>query len=453
MFNARVLLSLAVFTGLSVSTAHAQSLTDMVSQTLLNHPQIEMSKTALDAAQEEQKEYRSAYFPQISVNATTGRIYGDNATSRGLSVTRGAGYSDLWEKTASVSQMLFDGFETQNRVDAVKASENAALYNVMDVKEQLAFKAVQTYINLMRARGGHLMLAKHEKLLQDYKERIETSVRDGTGNEAELRQAEDILLTFENFKADYAGQIKAAESDYLELVGELPGSDFALPLPPENMILENVEEAVAQAKEVHPILQEMQFVASASGYGVEAEKAAFYPDVTGELSYLKSNKEEMIGGDVEDRRAIVRMNWSFETGGAAMARVNKKKLERRDALAKIEETQRQVERNVRLAYAEYDTAKKQMDNQAKRLKINEDLSETYETQFEGALVSVLDLMRAQNQLLKTRIEAANSRYRYVLSQYAVLASLGRLQEALGLNEKAEKVANSPPSSDEITEKQ
>ncbi|MCB1757315.1 MAG: TolC family protein [Gammaproteobacteria bacterium] len=113
-----------------------------MSITLSQHPQVESAQAAFGRSRQEQKEEFSAYFPELNVTATGGRIYGDNSTSRGLSVTRGTGYSYLWEGSVSARQKIFDGMETRNRVGAARSQVKAAELALIDVRENLAYQAI-----------------------------------------------------------------------------------------------------------------------------------------------------------------------------------------------------------------------------------------------------------------------------------------------------------------------
>ena len=93
--------------------ACAETLQRSVVAALNHHPSVTAAMANRDAYIEEKKEQFSGYFPAISVGAAGGRIYGDNSTTRGLSVTRGAGYSGYGEGSISLTQMLFDGFEVK----------------------------------------------------------------------------------------------------------------------------------------------------------------------------------------------------------------------------------------------------------------------------------------------------------------------------------------------------
>ena len=71
-----------------------------------SHPSLSAAVAGHEAATLEKREKRSALYPTVNLSATGGRIYGDNSTSRGLSVTRGAGYSWLWEGSATLRQNI-----------------------------------------------------------------------------------------------------------------------------------------------------------------------------------------------------------------------------------------------------------------------------------------------------------------------------------------------------------
>ncbi|MBX2834788.1 MAG: TolC family protein [Micavibrio sp.] len=410
----------------------AESMRETVAAALNHHPQVHSTKLSADSAEQDILEQRSGYFPELSVSATGGRVYGDNATSRGLSVTRGAGYSYLWEGSVTGRQKIWDNFETKKRIDAARAQEQAAMLGVADVREQLAFRTVQAYIDTIRARNGLSMVRDYREQVEDYLQRIKELVDEGAGDEAELHQATEVLLFLKNFEADYEGQVKVAESDLIEMTGTTQLGEMFVESAPIDRIPEMVEAAIAQAKDAHPAVLAARKEIDSASYEIEAERSAYYPDVDGEVSYFKSDKADLIGGEATDARAIVRVSWDFETGGATRARIKRSKIEQQAAQSRVAELHRSIERGIRFAFAENETAAKQMENQKQRQDLNSKLFETYKTQFEGAMVPLIQVMQADNQLFNARLETMNAQHRYVLSQYGILASLGRLQEALGI---------------------
>ena len=193
-----------------------------------------------------------------------------------------------------------------------------------------------------------------------------------------------------------------------------------------------LEEAIELARKQHPLVQGAAYTSQSAAYDVEAEKAPLMPEVEGELSYMKEEKRDLIGGEIEDGRAVINMNWAFETGGGQIARIKRKKFAHAEALSRVREAEKQVELGVRLAWSEYQTAQEQIANQELRQELNAKLFDTYEIQFEGGKISLLQLMQGDNQLFTTCLEKINGKYRLLIAEYALLSSMGRLQEALNL---------------------
>ena len=416
-----------------IASVHAETLEVAVEKTLQTHPSVQAAQAALENALEKKREERSGYFPEIAVNTTFGRIFGNNSTTRGLVTDRGEAYSYLGEAGISARQMIFDGYETSRRLDAAKARKLAAEQTVTDVLETLSFTTVQSYIDLLRAHKALTIIRAQKAQAQDYHDRIESALNDGASDESELQQAKEVLLLLNGFLIEYEGQKAALESQYIELTGSKPETALENPTPYLEAGFEDVEEAVAYAKLHHPSILAAKMSAKSSLFDIDVEKASLYPNIGGELSYLESDKKEEIGGELTDAKAVLRMNWNFETGRGQYARIAQKKASRQQALARLAEIERQIERGVRLAYAEYDTALKSLKNETNKSQLSEDLFETYQTQFEGALIRVIDLMQADNQYFSARLAQTNAAHRALLSQYALLASVGRLGASLNLS--------------------
>ncbi len=432
-FSVRKALTLFVAASalLSTSSAFAQTIESSVHAALTTHPSVESALAALNVTKEQENEAFSRYFPQISMNAAAGRIYGDNATSRGLSVSRGSGYSGLGEGSITVSQLIFDGLETPSRVNAAEARIGSANATIVDVRESLGYRAAQAYIDVLRARKGLAMISGHSSYVADYLGRIRNMVDEGASDETELQQARDVSVILEGIKSEYEGQVMAADARFVEVTGAPPPAAMAEPQD-RSALLMNEADALSGIVKDHPAVVAARYESEAAGYDVGAEKATLYPDVNGELSYLKSDKEDIIGGEVEDGRALVRMSWNFSTGGEQFARIRRAKYSEKETQARMREMQRQIEQNVRLAYSEFKTSQKQLGLLGKRHELNAKLFSAYESQFEGARVNLLQLMQAHNQLFNTELETVNGQYRYLAAQYGVLASMGQLQSALNV---------------------
>lgn len=429
-----LLAGVSVVTILHPSGAQAESLREAVQTALSHHPSVDAARAGETYNSEERREKKADLFPTLRASATGGRMYGDNSTSRGLTVNRGQAYSWLWEGNATLTQPLFDGLETYNRIDAARARQESAGFNVSDVRENLALRAVQAYIAVLQSTESVKNIENYKSKIADYQSRIQIMVDEGVADEAEVAQAKNVSLLLDNTLAESKAQLETAHAAYREAVGRLPGSALARPDSPVAMIAASPEDALSHAKSNHPVILAAYKQMEAAGHEVDAEKGTLFPSLDGELSYLKRDQLEEIGGEVEDGRALLRMSWDFSLGGGDLARIRKTKAAYSEKLAQSQQAILDVERDIRMAYADLGRTEKQKDLTADRVKILQNLFDANETQFEGARVRLLQLMQSDNQLFGAKLEALNADYGHMMAQYTALASTGRLQSALLLNE-------------------
>lgn len=423
-------ISAVLFSFLLSQQARSETIDQAVASALQKHPTLDQALSAQRAAHEGVVEERSGYFPKISANTAAGRVYGDNATSRGLSVTRGAGYSWMWEGSLNVNQMLFDGLRTYRMVGSARAKENAAAASLKDMQETLALQTALSYLNLLRTRESLAFAETYSRTLEEYRDKISSMVKEGAADKAELQQAEEIRLEVQNLIASFKGQAQGASAEYARLTGHLPAEkltrpeDIAQDLPP------NVDEALKLAWTGHPQIAKLNQDIIASGFAADAEKSALSPTLTGELSAYAKDVDDLIGGEVEDNRALLRATWNFSTGGAELARIRKARHEYMQTKGRKEESLRNLEAAIRTAYADLEASAMQKNILTERLATDQELMQTYNAQFEGGKIKILQLLQGENQLLNAKLDLMNADYRHLAAQYSVLGSVGRLREHL-----------------------
>jgi adhesin transport system outer membrane protein len=421
----------AITLGLA-APASAETLGDAVERVLSDHPSVRAAQANESALDREVWENMSGYFPSLNLSATGGRVYADNSVSRGTVTTRGAAYAPLWEGSATLTQLIFDGFETAHRSRAARARQMSAVFAVADIREQLALQTVASYLDVMRLRNNVNDIYGHRALVQDYLSRIKTAVEQGAVDNTALMQASDIYAQLESSVAMMKSQLEAAEATYAQLTGAMPDKHIERPESLVADIPDRVEEAIQIAWDVHPTLQASGLTERATMFDAVAEESAYFPDVNGELSYLKKDTLDVVGGEVIDAKAVVRMSWDFSLAGGDVARVNKAKFRQAEARANLEAQQRAIARAVRAAYAERDNARRQLEIAQDRVKYNADLFQTYKAQFEGARVDLLQLMQSDNALFNAKLARSNADAGMLLANYSVLASMGRLQRTMNI---------------------
>jgi adhesin transport system outer membrane protein len=445
-----ILLSSCLLAGVLSHPAAAETLDQAMLDTLNHHPQIEQAVASRSAADETKKEEFSGYFPRLNASVAGGRVYGDNSTSRGLTVTRGAAYSGYAEGSVGVDQMLFDGFAVRNKVAAADNRAQSADKMIANVREDLAQKTVLAYLDVMRSADTLKQAQDHSTKIADYQSRINAMVAEGAADESMSVQARDIKAQLDLTIIDLKGQVESAAARYAEVVGHAPVMPLVKPTLNAATLPADIDAAIKQAMTTHPELQASRMAEQAYDHDIKAQKAAYYPNLNTELSYLKRDQSDLIGGEAIDARALVRMNWAWSTGGAEIARVKKAKAQKLESRAQRSEKERQIESAVRSSYADMKASQDRLTLQRERLTINEDLFKTYQAQFEGSKVNLLQLLQTDNALFNTKLGVTNAEYRLLASQYAMMAGLGQMQSLFGIVPNEATPDKSAPKSATLT---
>lgn len=417
------------------SQLQAKDLNEAVKMAVEFHPSVGAAKANEDAVKFQKLETFAGFLPDININAAGGRLYADNSTSRGSVTTRGSAYSNLMEGGVSLTQPIFSGFETLNRSRAASHDIGVAHYNLIDVKGNLVFRTVIAYLDVIRSVELLNEISMYELRLAGYIEKIKILVDEGAADQSVLTRAIDLKAEVRNTSAEIRSSLRIAQAEYQELVGEKANlAAMSLPYPPLNFVPSRLEDAVQFAKSNHPFLKSSELQQESLRDSAEADKQYYYPDISGELSYFERDQEEDIGGELTDARAVLRLNWDISVGGSNSSRFMQSKHRHLEAKQQLKESQRQIERLVNVAYSDMIKSQEQLAVQNERKAIAQELYQNYKNQFEGARVDIFQVIQADNDLYNSSLAALNTKYSLIVTQYGVLASIGRLQEALGVLE-------------------
>lgn len=406
-----------------VNEARAETLESAVSAAIMAHPAVMAAKAQRDGAAETVVEEKSRYYPTASASTSFGRIYADNTTTRGLSTVRGVGYSWYGDGRIAMNQTLYDWSTTSNKVGSAKSGYRVADWQFHNSRETIAYMTTQAYIQALRAQVMRKKAATHLTSMRDYKTRIETAVRDGGADESELSRAQDIVSLAENAMAQADADMAIAIAAYEEAVGRGPAGDLSDPSFDMTVLPDIIDDAVAMALSRHPQIAAAMEDANAAHYEKEAEESNLLPVLDAELSYYKKDQKDLIGGEGEDARAILRMNWDMSLGGAELAAQRRAAHRVNAAEFAVEDLSRTVERDVKVAWTSLHLATIQKGNELKRLEASRQTMATYREQYEGGQKKILDIMTAEAQVFSADQAFTNLRYRELEAAYALQSLL------------------------------
>ncbi len=424
------LLASAAWLGLA-DAAGAGGITDSVRAALETNPEIGVVKHDRRAVDQELRQARARLLPSIDVRAAVGPEISHNGNTR--SVSDGDDSRTLLRSEAelSLSQLLFDGFETQGEIERQRARVDSAARRVAEAAEFVALDAIEAHLEVMRAQRivelNEDNVRQHESILG----KVGRLEREGRGDIADVRQTEARLAEARNSLAIARGRLADAIATYIRVVGERPSDLRAQGVAPADLPAD-AEQAARIASTRNPTV----LIAAADVDVASAEltkaRAGFYPRVDLELGATAGNNIDGSTGNTADASALVVLRYNLFRGGADIAREREAFHRINEARATLAKARRQAEEDARTSWNARETAIARVEALRAKAEAQRRTRDAYAAQFDIGQRSLLDLLDAENELFLARVALTTAEFTEMFAGYRLLASVGGLLERLDL---------------------
>jgi adhesin transport system outer membrane protein len=406
------------------------SLRQAISTGLQTNPEYGVVAASRRATDEELRQGQALYYPSIDLRADTGLEHSDDPGTRA-----GDGDDeDLWRYDVSVTltQMLFDGFDTKYEVERQKARITSSANRVRETAELVGLSIVEAYLEVLRQRQLLLIarqnVAEHISILDQIAEGVEA----GRSTQADNEQAKARLAQARATESSTRQALRNAESEYITEVGDQPGQ-LTMPVVPYDVLSADVTMEVEKTLSYSPTLDIFESDIEVAYAEAQQTKSTFYPQV--DLQVNGRNGKDLNG--VHDRdtsaSALVVVNWNLYRGGADMARSREFIHRHQQSKESRAEAARSVENDVRQTWASMVAAGERAKQFAAQADANTEVVKAYKDQFSLDRRTLLDVLDSQNELFVSRSNTINAEFLEMFAVYRLMALKGSLLPTMELD--------------------
>lgn len=427
-----------------------------------SHPNILVQKSAKAQADHEIDEALARYRPTVDTRIATGYDSFNNNTTRfrrtRTTTTDGGGRTisesnespsgvRTWHNEArlDISQMLFDGFETPNLVEAARWRAEVNKEQIRDAEENIALRVIEAYLAVMRQREVVDLAMENVQLHVDTLEDVRLRLETGAGNQADVLQAESRTANAMDRLLEQKGELRVAVNDFLEAVGVMP-DELDLPATPAADIPVSVDEAVTRALASNPAARAAEIAIDARRYDAQAAEGPFMPRFDLELSASEENNTNGVRSSGTALQALAVMRFNLYRGGTDTARLRRAREFVSETMLRSRETNRLVEEQVRNDWNELETATTRLPQLESRVLSASQVVSAYQQQFELGQRTLLDVLDVQNELFQARVGLVEGEYDVLFAHYLIIHTLGELLDLYGIKSQAYAEAV-PPEED------
>ncbi len=406
---------------LAAQPVSAETIYQAMAKAYENNPDLNAARAGLRATDEGVALAKSGYRPIVGAEATTtsvntaGRVV--NSASIGVSIT----------------QTLFDGFQTRNNVRASEAAVFAGRENLRGTEIDILLATVQAYANVNRDNQIVVFRKQNIAFLQEQFSAARARFDVGESTRTDVSLAEAQLAGSRASLTAAIAQAKSSAAVYAQIVGSVPNNLKPVPLP-RKLLPGSLEIAVAQGTKEHPAVLAALYGVDAAGYKVKSQEGAFLPGVKVSGSLAEGD------GGITTSQIQAKVTVPLYQGGAASASVRQAKEQLGQQRILVDSARRAVEQAVVTSWTQMEAATATIEaNRAQLSAANLALNGVVEERRVGQRTT-LDVLNGQQTVLNAKEAISQSERNAIVASFSVLANTGKLTvDRLGLN-----VANYKP---------
>lgn len=394
-------------------------LSSIYNQALKNDATLARVTFGTKAQQQQIYQARSVFLPAVNLsgNIQTSDIESDNDFFSGSS-SRG------WRVT--LTQPIVD-ISSVYSYKSIKSLTKMSMVDLSQAKNNLILRTLQSYLNVLRAYD-QLQSAKAqenavERQLRQVQQRFDIGIVD-------ITDVLDAVAALDNavvFRIQTEGDMVIFFEDLYQIVGRnftrigLLKHDFPVSKPKNN-----AESWVKTGIEHNLTLKAVRHSLESAQYNLRAKRSAHLPTINLSASYQYDSSVSYSTSGVATKSAVLSLQLPVFQGGLTHYQAKEIKHKINEARWFLEETQRQVTRNIRAFYQNLITDVYRVKARRKSIDSNKSVLTATRTGYEAGTRTILDVLQAERNLIRSQFDYTSSRYDYLVNMFRLKNEAGVL---------------------------
>ena len=400
--------------------ATAETLREAMALAYQTNPRLDAERARLRATDEDVPRAKAGFRPRASLNADTGRqIIKTTPGSSGDGSGQTSGYS------VTAEQSLFSGYRTTNTVREAEASVRAGRENLRNVEQQVLLEAVTAYADvlrdqaLVRLREGNVTVLSKDLQVAEARRAVREVTRTDVA-QAQARRAR-ALSDLDGAKSN----LRTSRAVYERVIGR-PPHGLSEPKPPSKLLPMNVEDVSRIAEREHPNNISALYRERAARHAVDKIWGELLPEVSVQANYGQRFSPSRVIDQQDTTSVTGRLTMPLYEGGETQARVRAAKHQHVARLQEIEQARKETEALSVTAWSRLSAARAQMQSDKSAVEAAGIALEGTREEEKVGQRTLLDVLNTEQELLNAQVNLAQTKRNIVVSSYAVLAAIGRL---------------------------
>jgi len=391
-----------------------------------NNPQLNAQRASVRATDENVPQALSGYRPKVSVTASGGYQYTD--ATQGVPGGPGSALHGAQAPAAvgaTVSQTLFNGFQTANKTRAAEGQVSASREGLRVLEQTVLLAAATIYMDYLRdsaivevQRSNVNVLEQTLKQTQDRFNVGEVTRTDVAQSQAQLAAGRTQLLAAES-------TLTTTRSNFRRIIGNEPRA-LAPGSPVDRFLPASLTGAVDLGLTQNPNVTAAMFGIDVSYLQVKVAEGALFPTVTLQANVQQAYEQQLTVQKQFFASAIASVTVPLYQGGAEYSLIRQSKETLAQQRLSLEQVRDQTRASVVQAWGQLVAGKSQVASAQAQVTASEIALNGVREEAKAGQRTTLDVLNAQQALVNARVALVTAQHDRVVASYAVLSAVGRL---------------------------
>jgi len=401
----------------------APYLKSILNDLLSTHDRIKAAEARVESTEHLVSQSWSGWTPSFNVSVEGGR---EEIDKPGGGTNKGRN-----EERIEANQLIYDFGGVNSNIDSTKALLNEYKAVLEQTRQELLIQGVEAYLGLIRARETLKYAVQSEESMKRLSGMEETLVKRGAGLSYKELQIKAQLAGATSYRVTVERSLQTARNRFKAVFGfPVTQTEINKMVPvhmPATYMPASLDDAIAQAESQNPLLMQLKFSKERLSHDVGVQEATLYPRFDFSLEGKRREQDQGASGVRMENKATFKVSYSgfsglYEYEGMQAAKSNLREI-RKTTL----DTRRTVEENVRNAWLELMTLRKNAELYRTQANITAEFLELIKKKrATGEQVELLDILVGERDYSTATSASVTADIDNIIFAYKLLYEMGMM---------------------------
>jgi len=425
--------------------AEPLSLEECIQIALRENPEFLNAERRTAIAKTQKSDAVSAYLPSInavisSSQTRVGPTINNRVVYQGVELSEGAeaerpGFvTNSHYLGTSISQLLFDGWASINRIKQQKAHVEATLASQKRTRSQVILECKRRFYELRRAKENQQVAAKSLEVAEQQLAKTELFMEGGLVPRLDVYQARVSRNNAKMLLLQAQSQVENVRAELNSYLGRSPNEPLTLASHEEIIrpLQYSLEDAIRIGLENNAYIRSLEQEIKASQYSLASTRSGLLPSISLTCNYYRYNSTfSKVYGQLDKNYSIyygLTISYNLFDGFRRGSAIQRERLKLSIAEENLQSTYREISAAIASAVRKHTMLLEMLQLQEDNIIEASEARRVAKERYANGQVTLLDVLNAERNFVSTE-------FQHIGTQFDAIIAEAEIEALLGINEQ------------------